>query len=56
MTVFVLTENWEYEGGQVLGIFSTKEKAEEYLKTREPSLLGYFEIDEWTIDEPEEIL
>lgn len=56
--VFELVGYTPYEGSKVYGVFSTREKALEYL--REIERLGkqyyeYTEIDVWEVDDPNKL-
>lgn len=51
MIVYVVLEGFYYEGQDIKAIFSTKEKAELYVASREDLWQGQTrDIEEWTID------
>lgn len=49
-TVFVLLKNLPFEGGAVIGVFSTKEKANQYCE-QNPLDEDYEDIFDWLIEE-----
>lgn len=54
MVVYVVHRS-DYDWTPVEGVFSSKEKAEEYLDKRYPNISkrerNNYDVDEWTIDE-----
>jgi len=54
MIVFVLIERFPQEGSEVLGIYSTKEKAEEVMNNTPAYQEGWtvLDIQEWEVDNP----
>ncbi len=58
MIVYVLTQGWEYEGEQIVGVFSTKASVDQRLaKEKEDNSAyraDYFVIYEAKLDSPDE--
>lgn len=52
-SLWVLSKHWDYEGGDVVGIFSTKEKAIEAGETWIHSSADSVLIDEMILDDPD---
>lgn len=52
MKVFVVTCGVDYEDTYVLGVYSTKEKANQAIKhdKEEDGCVDWYSIDEWEID------
>ena len=49
--VYMVDNGEEYSDFGVLAIFSTRKKAEDYLKTQKKSTYrAYWEIEEWDLD------
>lgn len=52
MNLFLVEYNRDYSCYDYSGIFSTREKAEEYIRKFHPAQQKYFAIEEVTVDEP----
>lgn len=51
--VFVVQEDCDNDETMVIGVFSTKEKADECVARNKKKIRQRFYIDEWEIDNPE---
>ena len=47
--------SWTYENG-VSGVFSSREKAEDWVKTRDEWLVDGYNIEEYNLDEGNDVL
>lgn len=50
--IYIVTEGYDYEGEDIIGIFSSLELAKEMFDNKEPSISGYVKIEEYKIDDP----
>lgn len=53
MKVWVI-EDWDYEGCEVKGVFSTEEKAEKWIADNKGKAFGEFSANEYELDMPSE--
>lgn len=53
MKVYVLTEDVDYIGSTNLGVFASRESAEEYCKQLKPLSHTYYDVEEWEVNENE---
>lgn len=49
MTLYVIKES-SWEDAEVIGIFSTREKADEFCRAKYGEFHGFREIEEWPLD------
>jgi hypothetical protein len=57
MTVYVLVEHWDWEGDDVIGVYSTEQLASQAASERENDDLLYnsratYQVKEWEVHEP----
>ena len=50
MKIYLVGAGWMYEGDNILGIFSTHEKALEVAKENVDRSFDYIDIEEWDVD------
>lgn len=55
MKIYIVTCGYDYEDSSVLGVYTTKEKAENAIEDKENDYaMDWYEITEWELDKEEE--
>jgi hypothetical protein len=49
MIVYIVTRGWYYEGEEVIGVFDTQQKAEDF-KAKGHGYCDFIDITEWEVN------